>query len=151
MSTSDITTTLWIADGLPATFDKAGYEALTWTQVKGIVSIGTVGTTTSPIDVPDLETGFTKAVKGGRAGTVTAVAMREIKTDAGQAAAKAAAIEAQSVEYSFKILEPSSGGDVEYVSGIAYDWQRNERSTTSYAGFTFNIRGNYNSVVADAA
>ncbi len=84
MSTSDITSKLFIAPGVPATRNKAGYEALTWTQVKGIVSIGATGTTNSPIEVPDLETGFTLAVKGARAGNVVAVAMREVKADEGQ-------------------------------------------------------------------
>jgi hypothetical protein len=145
MSTSDITTKLYIATGVPATFDKAGYEALTWVQVKGIVSVGSIGVTDSIIDVPDLETGFTKSVKGARVGTVIPVAMREIKSDAGQAALKTAC--EAFTEYSFKVLEPTAADEVEYISGLPHDWLRNERSTTAYAGFTANIRSNYPSVV----
>lgn len=145
MSTSDITSTLFIATGVPATFDKAGYEALSWVQVKGIVSIGAIGVTDNIIDVPDLETGFTKGVKGARVGTVIPVAMREIKADAGQVAFEAACD--AFTEYSFKIQEPSAANAVEYVSGLPHDWSRNERSTTVYAGFTANIRSNYPSVV----
>lgn len=148
MSTSDITTTLWIATGVPATFDKAGYEAMTWTKVGGIVSVGAIGVTDNLIDVPDLETGFTKGVKGARVGTVIATAMREIKSDAGQAAFKAAC--AAFTEYSFKILEPTASDEVEYISGLPHDWTRNERSTTAYAGFTANLRSNYPSVVVAA-
>lgn len=152
MSTSDITSKLFIAPGVPATRNKAGYEALTWTQVKGIVSIGATGTTNSPIEVPDLETGFTLAVKGARAGNVVAVAMREVKADEGQADFKAAAVEAASVEYSFKIAEPTAGAtdEVEYISGIVMNWTRNERSTTTYAGFTCSIRQNYDSLLVAA-
>lgn len=145
MSTSDITTKLYIASGIPATFDKAGYEALSWTQVKGIVSVGAIGVTDNIIDVPDLETGFTKGVKGARVGTVIPIAMREIKNDGGQDALKDACN--AFVEYSFKILEPTASGEVEYISGLPHDWQRNERSTTAYAGFTANLRSNYPSVV----
>lgn len=148
MSTSDITTKLYIATGIPATFDKTGYEALTWVQVKGIVSVGAIGVTDNIIDVPDLETGFTKGVKGARVGTVIPIAMREIKSDAGQAALEAACI--AFTEYSFKVLEPTASGEVEYISGLPHDWSRNERSTTAYAGFTANIRSNYPSVVVAA-
>lgn len=150
MSTSDIGHTLHIATGKPATFDEAGYEAMTWVKVGGIVSIGPVGGTNNIIDVPDLESGYNKAAKGAKTGAVTAIALREIKADAGQAAAKSAASEAEQNDYSFMITEPDASGEVEYITGIAYDWQRNERSTTSYAGFTFSIRANYESVVADA-
>lgn len=148
MSTSDITTKVYIATGIPATFDKAGYEAMTWTQIKGIVSVGAIGVTDSIIDVPDLETGFTKGVKGARVGTVIPLAMREIKNDTGQQALEAACN--AFVEYSFKILEPTASGEVEYISGLPHDWQRNERSTTAYAGFTANLRSNYPSVVTTA-
>lgn len=146
MSTSDITSKLYIATGAPATFDKAGYEALAWTQVRGIVSIGAVGVTDNIIDVPDLETGFTKGVKGARAGDVIPVAMREIKSDAGQDALAAACL--AFTEYSFKILEPTASAEVEYLTGLPHDWKRNERSTTAYAGFTAAIKANYPSVVA---
>jgi len=148
MSTSDITTKLYIATGIPATFDKTGYEAMTWAQVKGVVSIGAIGVTDNIIDVPDLETGFTKGVKGARAGDVIPVAMREIKTDAGQDAMKAAC--EAFVEYSFKIVEPTASGEVEYITGLPHDWKRNERSTTAYAGYTAAIKANYPSVVTTA-
>lgn len=148
MSTSDITSKLFIATGIPASFTKAAYEAMTWVQVKGIVSIGTIGVTDAIIDVPDLETGFTKGVKGARTGTETAVAMREIKVDPGQVALKAAC--QAFVEYSFKISEPGASAEVEYISGLPHDWQRNERSTSSYAGFTASVRANYPSIVVAA-
>lgn len=149
MSTSDITTKFYIATGLPASFTKTAYEALTWVQVKGIVSIGTTGVTDAITDVPDLETGFSKGIKGARAGTETPVVMREIKADPGQVAFKAAC--GAFVEYSFKILEPGASAEVEYISGLPHDWQRNERSTTSYAGFTASVRSNYPSIVVAAA
>lgn len=147
MSTSDITTRVYIATGIPATFDKSGYEALfaSGTQIKGIVSVGAIGVTDNIIDVPDLETGFTKGVKGARVGTVIALAMREIKSDAGQAALEAAC--QAFTEYSIKVMEPTASGEVEYISGLPHDWSRNERSTTAYAGFTANFRSNYPSVV----
>lgn len=153
MSTSDIGHTLFFKPGLPATFDEAGYEAFFTSggiKVSGIVSIGPVGGTNAIIDVPDLETGIVMGAKGAKTGSETAIALREIKGDAGQVAVKDAAREGPHNLYSFKIVEPGASGEVEYISGICYNWQRNERSTTSYAGSTFNIRANYDSVVAEA-
>ena len=153
MSTSDIGHTLFFKAGAPATFDEAGYEALFTTgaiKVNGIQSIGPVGGTNAIIDVPDLESGWIMGAKGAKTGSATAISMREIKGDAGQAAVKAAAKEGPHNLYSFKIVEPGASGEVEYITGICHDWQRNERSTTSYAGFTFSIRANFDSVIAEA-
>jgi len=153
MSTSDIGHTIYMKAGAPTAFTEAAYETLFTTspiKINGVVSIGPVGGTNNIIDVPDLESGWTMGAKGAKTGSVTAIALREIKADAGQAAAKDAAREGEHNLYSFKIVEPGASGEVEYITGIAYDWQRNERSTTSYAGFTFNIRANYDSVIADA-
>lgn len=141
MSNSDITTTLYLATGLPGTFDKAGYEALTWVLVNGIVSVGEVGVTDNMVDVPDLATGFTKGIKGARAGRDIAIALREIKADTGQGNLKTASL-AFVADYSIKILE-AEGTEVEYASGIPHDWVRNERADGSYAGFTCQFRLNY--------
>lgn len=151
MSTSDITTKVYIVAGVPATFDKSGYETLftaTPTQIKGVTSFGEIGVTDAMIDVPDLETGFTLAVKGARAGTDTAIGLREIKADAGQELAKTAS--AAFTEYSLMILEPTASGEVEYISGLPHDWKRNSRETSNHAGFTFSFRSNYASIVVAA-
>ena len=42
--------TFYICDTLPATYDSAGYAALTWTQVRGIRSVGDLGVTYETID-----------------------------------------------------------------------------------------------------
>ena len=153
MSTSDIGHQLYFKAGVPATFDEAGYEALFNTgaiKVNGVVSIGPVGGTNAIIDVPDLETGIIMGAKGAKTGSDTAISLREIKNDPGQAAVKPAAQEGPHNLYSFKIVEPGASGEVEYITGICYNWQRNERSTTSYSGFTFSIRANFDSVIAEA-
>ena len=144
MSTSDITTTVAIATGIPATFDKAGYEALTWVQIKGIVSVGAIGVTDAITDVPNLETGFTKGVKGARVGDVISMPIAQVTGDPGQVAAEAAA--AGFTEYSFRINEP--GPLTQYFSGLPMNWKRNERSTSSYAGYNLDVRLNYVPVTA---
>lgn len=153
MSTSDIGHIIYMKAGAPTAFTEAAYETLFTTspiKINGVVSIGPVGGTNAVIDIPDLESGWVMAAKGAKTGSETAIALREIKSDAGQVAVKAAAVEGEHKLYSFKIVEPDASGEVEYITGIVYNWQRNERSTTSYAGFTFSIRANSDSVVADA-
>ncbi|MGV1121975.1 hypothetical protein, partial [Xanthomonas translucens] len=73
-------------------------------KVNGIQSIGPVGGTNAIIDVPDLESGWIMGAKGAKTGSATAISMREIKGDAGQAAVKAAAKEGPHNLYSFKIV-----------------------------------------------
>lgn len=143
MSTNDIGTTFAIATGVPATFDEAGYEAMTWVNIGGLVSIGEVGDDHETISVPDLTLGRIRTIKGAATGTTIPVALREVLADAGQTAAQTAA-KAAGGEYSFRVGEP---GTVEqYFSGVCMSWKRTERSTGSYAGFTFSVTTNYPTV-----
>lgn len=141
MSGSNIGTTVFIATGVPGTFDSTGYEALTWVKIERAEMVGSFSIEDSIIDVPDLETGVTRAIKGARAGTVVPIPYVFLDGDAGQAALKAAA-EAREGEYSLKIVAPD-GARVEAASGIAYSFIKNERSTTSYEGASAQFRTNY--------
>lgn len=139
MSTSDIGTLLAIATGLPATANEAGYEALTWVNVAGLQSVGQIGDAHAVINVPDLATGRSEKLKGEVTGAAVPVVLREVAADAGQAAVLAACA-STSGSYSWRISEP--GTAEQYISGPAHSWLRNERSVTSYAGFTFTIEQN---------
>jgi len=143
MSTNDIGTTLAIATGVPATFDEAGYEAMTWVNIGGLVSVGEIGDDHETISVPDLTLGRIRTLKGAATGTTVPVALREVLGDAGQAAAALAAKSA-SGEYSFRVTDPAGTDD--YASGVAMAWKRAGRSTGSYAGFTFSFTTNYPTV-----
>ncbi len=140
MSTNDIGTTIAIATGAPATIDQAGFEALTFVAVNGLVSVGEVGDDQETITIPDVTAGRNRTIKGVKTGTTIAIALREVPADAGQAAAKTAS-DALGGEHSLRITEP--GGTIQYIAGPVTGWKRNERSTTSYAGFTYNITTNY--------
>lgn len=133
---TDLTTKLYIATGLPATYDESGYEALTWVQVKGVVDLGAVGGAHAAIDVPDLETGRVFKRKGAVTGATVNVTLREIAGDSGQTALKAAcqAMGASDDGYSFYTLDVNSAK--EFWSGTAHSWQRRARGMTSYAGFS---------------
>ena len=148
MSANDIGDKMYIATGIPATFDAAGYVALTWVQVKGVVSIGEVGDSDAGIAVPDLETGRVGTLKGATTGRVVPVALRDLKgmTDAGQVAVTAAALTDN--EYSFKFTKAEEGAVItEYQSGPVMSWTRTARTTTSFAGHTFEAGNNYGVIV----
>lgn len=144
MSNIDIGTTLAIATGLPTTFTEAGYEALTWVNIVGLVSVGETGDENESISIPDLTAGRIRIRKGAATGTTIPVALRAPltgETVTGQTNAKAACDTTTGAEYSFRIMDASGNSD--YVSGVAMSWKRTERTTSSYEGYTFQITTNY--------
>ncbi|MCA0961145.1 hypothetical protein [Salipiger bermudensis] len=154
MTESHIGATLFISTTLPETNDAAGYEALTWMQVNGLIQEPQLGKTDAMIDVPDLTTGFTTAVKGAGTGMDSQAQFRDVPNDAGQAAIIAAA-----QSYPGKIAvkigygtgtdnELTTGDPVAYSQGIAHSHQRNQGNTTSYRGFAVGFRQNVPAVEA---
>ncbi|MGN0933237.1 hypothetical protein [Falsigemmobacter intermedius] len=138
---------LYVSATIPATQNLAGYSALSWTQVKGMVSIGSVGFPHETIPVPDLETGITKTFKGARAGSGAQLAWRKIAADAGQTALVAA--NEGETEVAIQIVNPD-GTTAEFWTGIIHSLTSNEASTTSYEGSTCTFVPNY-AVVTGAA
>lgn len=139
---------LFISATSPATQNLAGYTGLTWIQVKGMVSIGSIGFPHETIPVPDLESGITKTYKGARAGSAASMAMREIAADPGQAAVSAAN-EAEE-EVAIQVVNPD-GTTAEFWTGIIHSMVGTEASTTSYEGSTFSFVPNYAKVAGAAA
>ena len=135
----DIATKVYIASALPATDTLVAFRGLTWTQVKGVVSVGSLGFTHALIEVPDLETGITKQVKGAERGQTANIAYRHIDNDAGQGAVEAAA--AARGEVALKIVDPN-GTKARFVRGELHSFIPNEASTTSYKGATFSFTPN---------
>lgn len=148
--TSYIGTRVYHAVGVPATFDKAGYEALTWVEVTGCQVAPIPGWDTSLIDVPDLTSGITKADKGASAGRESEMAFRRVTSDAGQTALRTSAGPASVAEHSIKVVETGSGSTHIYMSGLSYNLADNPGDTESYMGFTVAFRQNYEHVRATA-
>lgn len=152
MTTTHIGTTIAIATGRPATMDAAGFAALTWvTMPAGLVTFGAVGDTNETITVQDVTQGRNKTLKGAVTGDTVNVAVSRLRNsttgalDAAQAAFKAAAT-ALCGEYSVRIVEPNCGaqnGVTTYIAGQIGNWKSNEISTSSYAGFSFDVMVNY--------
>lgn len=148
--TSYIGSRIYIAPGVPATFDKAGYEALTWTEVTGAVVAPIPGWDTSLIDVPDLTTGITKADKGASAGRESEMAFRRVTSDTGQTNLRTYAGPSYVSEHSVKVVEPVGTSTHIYMSGLSYNLADNPGDTESYMGFTVTFRQNYEHVRAAA-
>lgn len=153
MSTNHIGKTIYHAVAAPATNTKAGFEALTWVLVKGGQTLFQFGVSHSMIDVSDLQTGFTSAVKGPAQGVDTTATFREITADVGQVAIRLAA-NSQAGISSFKIVDgtgvdnaPVTGNPVEYAQGILHSVQPNPPEDTTFEGFTVSFRQNAATVI----
>lgn len=140
MSTSLVTSTFWISNSLPATENEAGYEALTWTQVKGIGMAGAPKFAHSLIDVPDLESGITRAVKGMKAGEDTDLNFRFIASDAGQALVDTC--DQSTTDCSVKWVHPTAANKTTYAQGVIHSLSMNEFDGENYAGSVFKFRPN---------
>lgn len=139
-----------VSPGVPATFTKAGYEALTWTVVNGLQTAPIPGMETATIDVPDLTTGITKREKGASIGRETEMAFRDVNGDAGQAAVKNYAAPDYGQEVSVRIVLPDGTNNHVYMTGIMYSYMMNEGTTESYRGFTVTFAQNYEEVITTA-
>ena len=152
MSVNLIGAKLAIATGRPATNDSTGFAALTWVEAAaGTVSIGAIGDTNETITVPDLTTGRNTTIKGAVTGDVVNVALSRQRASGGalttaQAAFQAAA-QAMGGEYSIRVIEAGATGPTHYFTGAVMNWKQNEMTTTSYAGFSFDVAINTTPVV----
>lgn len=148
MTENHIGKTIYQSSNLPATNDTTGFEALTWVKVSGVQVLPQLGTTHNMIDVPDLQTGFTSAVKGAAQGVDTTITFRNVDSDTGQDNIKTAA-NSQAGLMSVKIVDgsgtdnaPVTGDPVEYAQGIAHSYQPNQGDDSTYEGFTVGFRQN---------
>ena len=114
-------TTLIIVSGLPATFDQAGYEALTYATIGEITEIPAFGSVFNLVTHSPL--GERRVVK--RNGSVNdgnlTLNFAADASDAGQIAAKAAAN--SDTEVSVKITYPD--GEDDYFTGLVMSFQVN--------------------------
>lgn len=152
MTRNNLGKTLFVAQALPATNDDAGFEALTWVQVKGLQVLPQLGISHADIEVPDLATGFTKTLKGAASGVESTMAFRNVANDAGQEDVEEQAVDAQGL-ISVKIVTgsgadtgdgpaPAAGDPVQYAQGTCKNYQEIQGDTTSHEGFTVAFRQN---------
>lgn len=148
---SNIGATIFVITNTPPTNDETGFEGLTFaanTEIKGMVQGPQFGFTHNMIDIPDLQSGQGRAVKGMSQGMDTQMAFRIVPSDTGQASAKTIADSPQGI-CSLKLVFGTGvggavqpGDRVQYAQGILHSYQENQISGDTYQGFTVSFRQN---------
>jgi hypothetical protein len=144
--------TLYGVAGVPATNNKAGFEALTFVQLKGTQMLPSFGVTHGNIDVSDLGTGFTSGVKGAATGSDSTFTFHGTGADTGVATAIVAANNEAGL-YSLKIVRgtgtdsgdgpaPVAGDVVQYAQGYLHSYVLNPKDDASFEGGTINFKQN---------
>jgi hypothetical protein len=134
--TSPIGTTLSVSAAAPATYNEAGYEALSWTEVQGIQSIGEIGDRSERISVDLLDTGRRVYANGVKDFAPFPVQMIPSSTDAGQVIVVAG--NNTDTLHSFMVSYPD--GDELYVTGRIADLVDNALDPNAVRGQSFEIR-----------
>lgn len=109
------TTTLWVSAALPATYDKIGFEALTWTKVSEINNIGSVGGTTSVQQHRPVDTGYVVKLAGSQDMGTAEITMAKHK-DVAVTLLQTAFANRQPI--SVKIVYPVAMDTTSYFTGI---------------------------------
>lgn len=128
-----------IAVATPATQDAAGFGALTYTNIVGMISVGEVGDTSEDISVPYLS-GRNAHVNGAKDGGSREFAYVYEKTDPGQVLLRAN--NNNNVDVSLRVTDPD--GEVRYFFGRIADIMDNERTNSNYKGQKGQLRVNSN-------
>ena len=119
--------------GKPATYDAAGFAALTLVEIAEVISIGEHGGSTSLVTHNPLATRRTKKFKGAINDGSMPVAMGMDITDAGQLLLKNGALGANiDVEHSFEI--EYQDGSKEYFTAVVMSYTRNPSTIDAIVG-----------------
>lgn len=110
-------TQFFVSAAEPATYDTAGFGALSWTEVGEVESLGEFGGTASITNFTPLSTGVVKKRKGSIDYGTVAAAIGRLVGNTGQAILKAGFDGASKyVVHSFKVV--TSAGEIAYFTGI---------------------------------
>jgi hypothetical protein len=135
---SYIGTAVAVVAASPATFDSAGYAALTWTAAVGnLVQWGEMGDQSEDIPVTTLA-GRTLHTNGARDGGEIPFTYVFGSTDAGQVILRANANTNNAV--SVRVTDPD--GQVSYATGVVGFIRDAERTASAYKGQTGAFRVN---------
>lgn len=123
--------TVGISSTLPATRDQAGYEALTYTNIEGVVNIGNFGGSANVPTIVPLSTGDVEKRVGSRDYGSPVLQLVYVPDDAGQAALKAAFDGAnERLPQAFKVEYPN--GDVRYFVGPVSSFENQPGDSDSF-------------------
>jgi hypothetical protein len=147
MSISFIGSTLACVASTPASEDQSGYEALSYTAIGNVVSIGEHGDTSEDVSFTLLQTGRVKHINGAKDGGEISVTIDYSRADAGLTLLEAS--NNSNTTHSFRITD--SDGDDWYFQGVIANLRVMERTASQYKGLTFVIRVQSAEVKVDGA
>ena len=150
MTRSHIGKTLWIAMAAPATEDASGFAALTWVKVNGVQTLPQLGVSHNNIDVPDLESGFTRGVKGAGTGNDSTATFRMVAGDTGQGNIRTLANAGGTGGIgSVRITRgtgadgaPAAGNELQYATGYFHSYVEIQGDDSTHEGFSVNFKQN---------
>lgn len=127
-----------ISAALPGSEDKAGYDALTWTVVGEVVSLGEYGASQEEVNHTPLATGLVEKYKGATNNGSLAVELGNDATDAGQVLLLAGSSgAAKFTVHSHKIAYPS--GEIDAFQGLIFGLNKNPGAINSIVSAATNI------------
>jgi len=133
--------TLGVVAGLPATFDAAGYAALSFVNVGEVVDLPEYGPTVQVVESNPLATGITEKYAGFTNYGSIAVGLELDIEDAGQVILESAIPDAGlDSPHSFAITY--SDGTIEYFHGGVFSYTRAPGSANSMVGSTASVEIN---------
>ena len=123
-------TKLYTTASAPATYNQAGFAALTWTEVGEIVNLGDFGRTYNVVNHINLGSRKTVKLKGSYNEGNLDLQLARAPGDAGQA--KLVAASTSDTSYSFKVL--LQDGTVMYFSGQVISYTTNVGASDQIVG-----------------
>lgn len=143
---TNIGTVISVSTAVPATFDVAGYGALTYTEVTGVATVPEIGPSAAVVSQADLKDGVVLKGHGEIDFGGGTVQMRDKPTDAGQILMKAA----QADQSILSVKVTRSTGLIEYFRAIVMSYRRSEASTGNFPGVAADLQI-ISAIVPDAA
>ena len=137
-----------ISAGLPATDDTTGYDALTWTTVKGVESIPAFGAQVGVNSFQPLDGPLEKHKGTVNYGTLQ-IPMALDSDDAGQIIVRTAAEPSNNAMYAHKVTY--SNGDIRYSSGRVFGAPETVGGATNVLMMTPTIELSTKVIKKDAA
>ncbi|MGL4517066.1 MAG: hypothetical protein ACRCUH_10305 [Shewanella sp.] len=151
MTTKAITfagTTVSISAGVPATYNEAGFAALTYAEIGEIVTVpGTGGTTYEDVAVKVVGRRATLHFKGSSDQEEESMEILVDRTDAGQNLALAA--RDSDNQYAFKVVY--SNGEIDYYQALVYSFVGAGGGSDDMRQATISFRRDSRDVVSVAA
>jgi len=157
---SHIGKSVYYSTTAPATNDAAGFEALTWVKVPGYQGGFQFGLNHANIDVPDLEQGDTKTVRGMASYPDSTGTFRNRSGDDLAAQQTFIGLVEAGIVPSLKIVRgtgvtmddggkaPATGDQTEYAQGYYHSPLDMEQTGTSHEGFSVTFKQNERQVKA---